>query len=72
MLTIKRDERGYLEVKEEIHGWFGTKTSYWYHDTDNWLVTSFGKEGDTPDRAMVQGEIDWVKTYYLPQLKETS
>lgn len=71
MLTVRRDIRGFLEVKEEIFGFKSTKVAFWYYDTERWLCTAFGEKDELPYFPMVQGQIDWVKTYYLPQLKET-
>ena len=69
MLTYKMNkETMVLDVKEEIHGWHDTKVSYWYYDTKNWLKSSYGKQGDKPDREMDGASIEWVKTYYLPKV----
>ncbi len=70
MLTVTRDARGFLEVKEDTMGWTKTITSYWYYDTENWLCNLFGQKNEEPTRPMAQGQIDWVKTYYLPQLEK--
>jgi hypothetical protein len=70
MLTIRRDERGFLEVKEDIIGFASTLTTFWYYDTERWLVSIFGQQDDEPTQPMIPKQIDWVKTYFLPQLEK--
>lgn len=72
MLTVKRLESGLLEVRQDIHGFYGTKTDYWYYDTENWRQSSHGKKDDPVDRKMSEDAITWVKKYYLPKLEEQS
>ncbi len=70
MLTVRRDARGFLEVKEETLGFINAKVAYWYYDTERWLSSAFGQQGELPYFPMAQGQIDWVKTYFLPQLEK--
>ena len=64
MLSFKLDG-DILEVQEDRHSWTGTKTTYFYYDIKNWLVSSRGKKNDKPDREMDQSGIDGVKKHYL-------
>ncbi len=43
----------------------------WYYDIENWLVSSHGKKGDTPDRPMTAEAIEWVQKHYLPKVDLT-
>jgi hypothetical protein len=70
MLTFKMDtDTGILEVKEVLMSFTKTQTQYWYYDTQKWLKSSHGKQGDTPDRGMTEADIQWVKQYYLPKVQ---
>lgn len=68
MLSIKRDKRGFLEVKETMMSWTNDRITYWYYDTEKWLKTRAGKEGDTPDQVCTKADIDWATRHYLPKL----
>lgn len=61
-------EPGLLEVKEVVMGFSSTTRRYWYYDLKSWMVSSHGKEGDKPDRAMTPKDIEWVKTHHLARL----
>lgn len=67
MLSFKLDG-DILEVKADTFSFHETKTTYFYYDIKNWLVSSYGKKGDKPDRHETQRGIDWVKKYYLPKV----
>ena len=70
MLTITLDEEtGILEVIETLMSFTSTHSNYWYTDTRNWLQSSHGKQGDTPDRPMNARAIEWAKKHYLPRAK---
>lgn len=64
-----RLEGDILEVTETLMSFHNTRVSYWYYDIKRWLVSSFGKQGDRPDRVMCSGQIEWVRKYYLPHVK---
>ena len=57
-----------LEVNEILMGWHDTKVSYWYYDIRNWMVSSFGRKGDKPDRHCTDESIAWVRKHYLPRV----
>lgn len=58
-----------LEVQEKLVSYNSTRIQYWYYDIKDWLVSSNGKQGETPTRPMMQSSIDWVKKYYIPKVK---
>lgn len=58
-----------LEVVETLHSANGTRRRHWYYDIENWTVSSFGRKGDTVDRPMTDGAIEWVKKHYLPHVE---
>lgn len=68
MSTIKKVSDNIIEVKEDIHGFHKTKTSYWYYDILNWKSSSTGKKDSPVDRVMTQSSIDWCKKYYIPKV----
>lgn len=68
MLEVRRDARGFMEVKETLL--CQDTVTFWYYDTEQWLKTSAGKEGDTPDRVCTQQDIAWAEQHYLPRLAE--
>ena len=49
-----------LHVTEFIHGGFRGDDiiRHWYYDTESWLKSSNGNEGDKPDRIMNQDSIE--------------
>lgn len=57
-----------LTVVQSTFGFRKTQREYWYHDIQNWMVSSHGKEGDVPDRKMTDRDIAWVTQYYLPKV----
>ena len=57
-----------VEVIEELIFFDKKKVLYWYYDVKNWRQSSFGKKGDSPDREMSDGAIQWVKKHYLPKI----
>lgn len=57
-----------LEVIEVHHSAIDTRRYYWYYDIKNWLVSSTGKKGETPNRPMTPSAIAWVQKYYLTKL----
>lgn len=57
-----------LHVRETICSFRDTKVSHWYYDVENWQVSSHGRAGDLPDRAMTEDDIAWVKEHYLPKV----
>jgi hypothetical protein len=68
MLTFKLISSDVLEVKEQIHNFRDTKTSYWYTNFKEWKQSSFGKQNDKCDRDMTPESIAWCKKYYLPKV----
>ena len=70
MLEIRRDPRGYLEVKVTTMSWTKYTIRYCYYDTEKWLRSSFGNQNDVPDKTLNEEEIEWVKKYYLPKLAD--
>lgn len=56
-----------LEVREDIHSFFRTRTTWWYYDTVLWLCSLTGKQGETPTQHMTPMEIAWVREHYLSQ-----
>lgn len=68
MYTVRRDARGFVEVKESLLSFTDTEVTFWYYDTDNWLRTVLGKEGEVPIQPMTEQEIDWATKYYLPKI----
>lgn len=58
-----------LEVKQALMSFHKTEVSYWYYDIKRWLVSSFGKQGDRPDRVMRPEQIEWVRKHYLPHVR---
>lgn len=67
MLDCKINAAKVLEVKETLMGWHGSKVTYWYYDTQNWLRSRLGKKGETPSEPMRKENIAWVQKYYLPK-----
>ena len=57
-----------LHVVETINHATRTRVRHWYYDIKTWMVSSHGREGDLPDRAMTQSGIDWVRKHYLPKV----
>ncbi len=57
-----------LEVREDLHSFHKTTTSFWYYDIELWLSSLHGKKGDTPEKPMNEADIAWVKKYYLPMV----
>ena len=55
-----------VHVREIIHGCTKDHVQDWYFDTRNWLCSSHGCEGDTPDRPMTSEAIEWTKRHHLP------
>lgn len=69
MLTRTLITPDLLEVREVVMGFTATQVRYWYYDLKNWMVSSHGKEGDKPDRAMTPKCIEWVRTHHLPKVR---
>lgn len=67
-LTFKL-EGDILEVRQELYGAGATRISHWYYDIKRWMVSSFGKNGDQPDRHMTASQILWVRRHYLPKVQ---
>jgi len=61
-----------LHVTETLHSFSKDKVSHWYYDINTWMVSSHGKEGDTPDRIMCDESIAWVRKYYLPKVLDNT
>ena len=59
-----------LEVVETIHGWKANKVTYWYYDTEKWLKSLTGKEGEQPTYPMNENDISWCKKYHIPAAKK--
>jgi hypothetical protein len=55
-----------LHITEIIHSFRGTKTQHWYYDLKLWMVSSHGREGDTPDRKMTARAIEWTTKHHFP------
>jgi hypothetical protein len=66
MLSFSMEGR-ILEVKETLMSFHDTKVTYFYYDTEHWMVSSHGKKGDRPDCTMTPESIAWVKDHYLPK-----
>lgn len=67
-MALKIERTGdILHVTETLHGFTSIRTNHWYYDVRRWLSSSYGKEGDTPNRLMDAGAIEWVKKHYLPK-----
>lgn len=41
---------------------------HWYYDIAAWMKSSNGREGDTPNRNMTSGDIEWVRKHYFPKV----
>lgn len=61
-----------LHITETVHGWHDTQVRHWYHNIKTWMVSSHGKEGDTPNRPMDKAAIEWVQKYYLPKVLDNT
>ncbi|MNR71444.1 hypothetical protein D3C71_20700 [compost metagenome] len=69
MLAFKLDRTTcVLEVEETMSSGHKSTTRYFYYDLLKWMCSSNGLKGDTPDREMTPGAIDWVRRTYLPLL----
>jgi hypothetical protein len=55
-----------LHITDVIHSFGDTKTQHWYYDLKLWMVSSHGREGDTPDRKMTPSGIDWIIKHHFP------
>lgn len=66
MLERRRTEEGLLEVKQTLMSFHGTQVSYWYFDTQRWLRSLHGRQGDAPTEPMTDSAIAWVRKYHLP------
>ncbi len=64
---LKRELNGnILHVTESILSFHDTQVTHWYYDIKKWMVSSHGREGDMPDRAMTLNAIAWCKKYHIP------
>lgn len=69
-MTLKHELDGdILHVTETTHGkWGVTITRHWYYDIKLWKVSSYGEEGDTPDRPMTVNAIEYVIRHHFPKV----
>ncbi len=59
-----------LCVKDTRHSLIRTEIQTWYYDIESWRVSSYGREGDVPDRPMTPEGIAWVEKHYLPKVAD--
>lgn len=55
-----------LELQDHQLSFVDTKVKFWYFDLEKRLVSSHGREGDTPDRPMGDERWSWVQEHYIP------
>jgi len=58
-----------LEVKQTIFSFTKTSREYWYYNIRDWKKSSTGQKNDIPRQSMTQEDIEWVKRFYLPMVK---
>lgn len=66
MLTRTFIEPDLLEVIETTLSFTRTHREYWYFNTSEWLVSSFGRKDEKPTRPMTEDSITWCKKYHIP------
>ena len=59
---------GIVEIREVSHKFTVSMQNYWYYDTKEWKVSSFGRKDDEPDRDMRPDAIEYFKKFHLPKL----
>lgn len=62
------EKKGVMEVREEIFSFRDTKTSWFYYDMQNRMMSIHGRQGDKPDRPMDQSSYDWAVKHYVPKI----
>jgi hypothetical protein len=59
-----------LEVNSVVMGCSSDDHTYWYYDTEKWLVSQRGLQDEAPTVAMRDDQIYWVKDHYLPLVEK--
>lgn len=59
-----------LEVIQTYLSFTKTNKEYWYYNIKDWKKSITGQQNELPRHPMDHNQIQWVKDWYLPSIKQ--